>query len=94
MVDARLQDGSRVNAIIPPLALDGPCLSIRRFTVDKLTSEQLIAYGSMSKEIGQFINNKISIKGVPTIEKVDRVDKQKVIEYDTDQGIKTNATGL
>jgi DNA-directed RNA polymerase II subunit RPB1 len=42
-------------------------------------------------EIGQFINNKISIKGVPTIEKVDRVDKQKVIEYDTDQGIKTNA---
>ncbi len=56
MVDARLQDGSRVNAIIPPLALDGPCLSIRRFTVDKLTSEQLIAYGSMNKEIGQFIN--------------------------------------
>ena len=56
MVDARLKDGSRVNAIIPPLALDGPCLSIRRFTVDKLTSEQLIAYGSMSEEIGQFIN--------------------------------------
>lgn len=56
MVDARLQDGSRVNAIIPPLALDGPCLSIRRFTVDKLTSDQLIEYGSMSEEIGQFIN--------------------------------------
>jgi len=56
MVDARLQDGSRVNAIIPPLALDGPCLSIRRFTVDKLTSEQLIAYGAMSKEIGEFIH--------------------------------------
>ncbi|MCW8994471.1 MAG: CpaF family protein [Psychromonas sp.] len=56
MVDARLKDGSRVNAIIPPLALDGPCLSIRRFTVDKLTSKELIAYGSMSEEIGQFIN--------------------------------------
>ena len=56
MVDARLQDGSRVNAIIPPLALDGPCLSIRRFTVDKLTSQQLIEYGSMSEEIGQFIH--------------------------------------
>jgi pilus assembly protein CpaF len=55
MVDARLQDGSRINAIIPPLALDGPCLSIRRFAVDKLTAEQLIAYGSMSKEMGQFI---------------------------------------
>ncbi|HEY7865153.1 MAG TPA: CpaF family protein, partial [Psychromonas sp.] len=55
MVDARLQDGSRINAIIPPLALDGPCLSIRRFAVEKLTAEQLIAYGSMSKEMGQFI---------------------------------------
>jgi DNA-directed RNA polymerase II subunit RPB1 len=42
-------------------------------------------------EIGQYINNKISIKGVPTIEKVDRVDKQKVIEYDEDNGIKTNS---
>ena len=36
MVDARLPDGSRVNAIIPPLALDGPCLSIRRFRTDRL----------------------------------------------------------
>jgi len=43
-------------------------------------------------EIGQFICNKISIKGVETIEKVDRVDKQKVIEYDEDQGIKSNST--
>jgi pilus assembly protein CpaF len=44
MVDARLPDGSRVNAIIPPLALDGPLLSIRRFTVRRLTMQQLIAY--------------------------------------------------
>src|SRR6478735_3586759 len=42
MVDARLQDGSRVNAIIPPLALDGPILSIRRFGVDPLTMSDLI----------------------------------------------------
>ena len=42
MVDARLADGSRVNAIIPPLALDGPCLSIRRFGRDRLTSEDLL----------------------------------------------------
>jgi len=55
MVDARLKDGSRVNAIIPPLALDGPSLSIRRFTVDKLSAEQLINYGSMSSEMGQLI---------------------------------------
>ncbi|TKB44232.1 CpaF family protein [Thalassotalea mangrovi] len=56
MVDARLADGSRVNAIIPPLALDGPCLSIRRFTVEKLKAEQLIEFGSMSAEMGQFIH--------------------------------------
>jgi pilus assembly protein CpaF len=43
MVDARLADGSRVNAIIPPLAIDGPCLSIRRFGHDPLTAEDLIA---------------------------------------------------
>src|SRR6202044_3389198 len=43
MVDARLADGSRVNAIIPPLAVDGPCLSIRRFSRDPLTADDLIA---------------------------------------------------
>jgi pilus assembly protein CpaF len=43
MVDARLADGSRVNAIIPPLAIDGPCLSIRRFGRDPLTAEDLLA---------------------------------------------------
>jgi len=42
MVDARLADGSRVNAIIPPLALDGPCLSIRRFGRDPVTARQMI----------------------------------------------------
>jgi pilus assembly protein CpaF len=42
MVDARLPDGSRVNAIIPPLAIDGPCLSIRRFGRDPLTAEELL----------------------------------------------------
>ncbi len=53
MVDARLKDGSRINAIIPPLALDGPALSIRRFTVDKLNAEQLIDFGSISEEMAQ-----------------------------------------
>ncbi|RTR33369.1 CpaF family protein [Shewanella atlantica] len=48
MVDARLEDGSRVNAIIPPLALDGPALSIRRFAVDKLNAQQLIDIGSIT----------------------------------------------
>src|SRR5438034_6882155 len=51
MVDARLSDGSRVNAIIPPLALDGPVLSIRRFGVDPLKMPTLIEKGALTKEI-------------------------------------------
>jgi pilus assembly protein CpaF len=48
--DARLPDGSRVNAIVPPLAIDGPALTIRKFRRDKLTLEQLVRYGSISPE--------------------------------------------
>jgi len=48
MVDARLQDGSRVNAIIPPLAIDGPCLSIRRFGRDRLSAEELLRNRTIS----------------------------------------------
>jgi len=51
MVDARLDDGSRVNAIIPPLALDGPSMSIRRFSVDPLTPDDLIASGTLTPQI-------------------------------------------
>jgi len=51
MVDARLADGSRVNAIIPPLALDGPSLSIRRFGTDPLTADKLVASGALTPEI-------------------------------------------
>jgi pilus assembly protein CpaF len=49
MVDARLPDGSRVNAIIPPLAIDGPTLSIRRFGRDPLTAEHLIQYQTLTR---------------------------------------------
>lgn len=48
LVDARLKDGSRVNAIIPPLAIDGPSLSIRRFAVDLLSSESLVGMGTLT----------------------------------------------
>jgi pilus assembly protein CpaF len=51
MVDARLPDGSRVNAIIPPLALDGPSVSIRRFGSVPITSANLVAYGSVPREM-------------------------------------------
>ena len=49
MVDARLADGSRVNAIIPPLSVDGPCLSIRRFGRDPLGAEDLVANRTLTQ---------------------------------------------
>lgn len=54
-VDARLPDGSRVNAIIPPLALNGPTLTIRKFEKDPLTIDDLIRFGSMSSETAEFL---------------------------------------
>jgi pilus assembly protein CpaF len=55
MVDARLQDGSRVNAIIPPLALDGPVLSIRRFRTDRLGAQDLVARESLTQPMLEFL---------------------------------------
>jgi pilus assembly protein CpaF len=55
MVDARLPDGSRVNAIIPPLALDGPALSIRRFGVRPLSGSDLITNGSITQDMLDFL---------------------------------------
>ncbi|MGE5662846.1 MAG: CpaF family protein [Deltaproteobacteria bacterium] len=53
LVDARLSDGSRVNVIIPPLALDGPMLSIRRFGIDPLRMENLVANDSLTEEMAK-----------------------------------------
>jgi pilus assembly protein CpaF len=53
--DARLPDGSRVNVIVPPLAIDGPTLTIRKFKRDKLTLEQLIKFGSITPEGGDIL---------------------------------------
>jgi pilus assembly protein CpaF len=55
MVDARLADGSRVNAIIPPLALDGPALSIRRFRTDKLGAQDFVERDSMTQPMLDFV---------------------------------------
>lgn len=55
MVDARLADGSRVNAIIPPLALDGPMLSIRRFAVDRMGAEDYVRMGSLTESMVQVL---------------------------------------
>src|SRR6266542_5104261 len=54
-VDARLPDGSRVNAVIPPVAIDGPSITIRKFKKDKLSIEQLVQYGSLTPNMGEFI---------------------------------------
>ena len=53
--DARLADGSRVNVIAPPLAIDGPALTIRKFRKDKLTLDQLVRYGSISESGGELL---------------------------------------
>jgi pilus assembly protein CpaF len=55
MVDARLADGSRVNAIIPPLAIDGPCLSIRRFGRDPLTATELVENDSLTSRMVELL---------------------------------------
>ncbi|NOX30721.1 MAG: CpaF family protein, partial [Actinobacteria bacterium] len=55
MVDARLPDGSRVNAIIPPLSVDGPALTIRKFAKKGLTVDDLITRGSISREVADFL---------------------------------------
>jgi pilus assembly protein CpaF len=62
LVDARLKDGSRVNAIIPPLAVSGPTLTIRRFSQKPFTDKDLIAKGSISSEMVQFIRGCVLLR--------------------------------
>ncbi|GAX91528.1 CpaF family protein [Effusibacillus lacus] len=56
MVDARLPDGSRVNAIIPPLALNGPTVTIRKFSKKPLQIDDLVRFGTLSEEMGKFLD--------------------------------------
>ena len=62
MVDARLKDGSRVNAIIPPLALDGPAVSIRRFSVDPLELNDLVELKSLVPSVGALLQGLVQAK--------------------------------
>ena len=55
MVDARLADGSRINAVVPPLAIDGPVLSIRRFSAEPLRLDAMIENGSLSSDMADFL---------------------------------------
>ena len=62
LVDARLPDGSRVNAIIPPLALKGPSLTIRKFSKERLTIDGLIRFGSLTKEAAEFLKACVRVR--------------------------------
>jgi pilus assembly protein CpaF len=62
IVDARLQDGSRVNAIIPPLALDGPCLSIRRFGRHVITQDEMIGFHTLTAGMLRFLSACVQCK--------------------------------
>jgi len=62
MVDARLEDGSRVNAVVPPLVLDGPKLSIRRFGAKHLQLENLLANGSLTAEMAEFLQAAVAAR--------------------------------
>ena len=55
MVDARLPDGSRVNAVVPPLAVDGSALTIRKFAADPLTSVDMVNFGTMTPQTLDFV---------------------------------------
>ncbi|AKU91525.1 ATPase, T2SS/T4P/T4SS family [Vulgatibacter incomptus] len=55
LVDARLKDGSRVHAVIPPLALKGPCITIRKFKREKLTAPDLVRFGSMTERMARLL---------------------------------------
>ena len=62
MCDARLRDGSRVNVIIPPLAIDGPCMTIRKFSRDKLRPADLMGIGSATPEMIEFLRAAVRSK--------------------------------
>lgn len=62
LVDARLKDGSRVNAVIPPLALKGPCITIRKFAKDPLRMKDLVGFGSVSSAMASFLENAVQVK--------------------------------
>ena len=61
-VDARLKDGSRVNAVIPPVALKGACITIRKFAREKLQAQHLINYGSITREMVEFLKTVVKYK--------------------------------
>src|SRR5205807_1217565 len=69
MVDARLPDGSRVNAIIPPLAIDGPMMSIRRFATIPYTMEDILGFKTLTPEMAEILQGLVKAK-IKIIDKI------------------------
>lgn len=62
LVDARLADGSRVHAVIPPLALKGPCITIRKFPTQRLDMDDLVRFGSLSRQMATFLSRAVQVR--------------------------------
>ena len=62
IVDSRLSDGSRVNIVLEPIAIDGSCISIRKFSKEPITMEKLISYGSIDEEIAEFLKKLVEAR--------------------------------
>src|SRR5690606_40877516 len=62
LVDARLADGSRVNAVIPPLALRGPCITIRKFPRHRLSVDELVGLDCLSARMARFLTRSVQLK--------------------------------
>jgi len=78
MVDARLPDGSRVNAIVPPLALDGALLTIRKFATDPFDVEDLISFGTFTAPVAEFLRAELVLLD-EVVGKRDREDEAAVV---------------
>jgi len=62
MVDARLPDGSRVNAVIPPISLVGPCITIRKFSKEPLTTDDLVRFGTLTPTVVEFLDGAVKAR--------------------------------
>lgn len=62
ILDARLEDGSRVNIVVPPIALEGPVITIRKFPKEAMTMEKLLSLGALTKEACEFLQKLVIAK--------------------------------
>jgi len=94
MVDARLKDGSRVNAIIPPLALDGPVLSIRRFAVDPFKMADLLQFGALPEQLAEVLRGAVQARlnilsnYIPATERIVTIEDSAELQLQQDHVVR------